>query len=170
VQPPLNLVVIWRDLLDNANIEPSSPVEMDGPANIQLDTALRNLLDAISDPLATGRAYRVDSVVTGGAITVATRIGLPQKKLGTRVYESSPRAGTCTARSRSFSRRSPPIPPSSCRVTQRMMTGTKTFDAELSRIQWTARRLEQTEARIYDLKTRIENLRPCTVGVIGGAE
>ena len=40
VEPPLNLVVIWRDLFDNANVEPTSPVQMDGPASIQLGTAL----------------------------------------------------------------------------------------------------------------------------------
>ncbi len=362
VQPPLNLIVIWRDLLDNANIEPSSPAELDGPANVQLGTALRNLLDAISDPLATGREYRVDYVVTGGAITVATRIGLPQKKLETRVYDLPPRlrigsqapelaaliretiepeswqdlhiglgngtiatsaegrlivsqsrdvhikivellskvtADCCIAlpgeasqetlaerlefllsyrkqleqeldrlqerqgqlaRERNEEQRkaadaalhaamdrlyaathqlkqmqadmakaksddpgsmtlqqaiqkldesmnhcrqvSPGpfmdlggwiLPPQGTEErtveeriaakqsnvrevgrriaeTQRMMTGSKTFDAELSRIQWTARRLDDAEARVCDLKTRIENLRPCTVAVIGGTE
>ncbi|MGE5297139.1 MAG: hypothetical protein ACM3VT_20130 [Solirubrobacterales bacterium] len=87
VQPPLNLIVFWRDLLDNANIEPTSPIEMNGPANIRLGTALKSLLDAISDPLATGKEYRVDYVVTGGTITVATRLGLPQRRLETHVYD-----------------------------------------------------------------------------------
>lgn len=362
VQPPLNLIVIWRDLLDNANIEPSSPVELDGPANVQLGTALRNLLDAISDPLATGSEYRVDYVVSGGTITVATRIGLPQRKLETRVYDLPPllRMGSQApelsaliretiepaswhdlylgsgngtiassadgrlivsqsrdvhiriqellarvtskvalalpgevsqetlvellefllgyreqleqeldrlqerqsqlARVRNEERgkaadaalraamdrlyaatrqlkqmqadmaKTKPDDPGSvtlqqaiqkieesmnhCRQvspgsftdlgwwiplaqgteektvaervavkqsdlrevsrriaeTQRMQAGSKTFDAELNRIQWTARRLEDAEARVYSLKTRIENLRPCTVAVIGGTE
>ncbi len=364
VQPPLNLIVIWRDLLDNANIEPSSPVEMNGPANVQLGTALRNLLDAISDPLATGKEYRMDYVVTGGAITVATRIGLPAKKVETRVYDLPPllRMGSQAPELAALIRET--IEPASwhdlylgsgngtiassadgrliisqgrdvhiqiqellaklasetafvlpgeasqetlaerlefllgyreqleqeldrlqerqsqiarernqkerqtvkeaiqstandlrtavfdlreisattaktspedaqnrklqqttqkieeCRSrcnqtllrmrngsdldvllpgpdwseektvadriaakqsdlrevsrrigeTQRMMNGSKTFDAELSRIQWTARRCEQAEARVHDLKTRIENLQPCTVAIIGGTE
>jgi hypothetical protein len=49
-----------------------------------------------------------------------------------------------------------------------MMAGSKTFDPELSGIEWTARRCEQADARIHNLKTRIENLQPCTVTVIGG--
>jgi len=90
VVPPLNLIVIWRDLFDNANIEPTSPVQMDGPANVLLGTALRNVLDALTAPLAAGREYHVDYVVSGGAITVATRIGLPAKKVETRVYDLPP--------------------------------------------------------------------------------
>ena len=43
ITPPLNIVVLWRDLLDNANIEPSSPVQFDGPAAVKLGTALENL-------------------------------------------------------------------------------------------------------------------------------
>jgi hypothetical protein len=54
--------------------------------------------------------------------------------------------------------------------TQRMMAGAKVFDPELSRIEGTARRCEQTDARIHDLKTRLANLQPCTVTVIGETE
>ncbi|HSW01117.1 MAG TPA: hypothetical protein VLI39_13155 [Sedimentisphaerales bacterium] len=90
VDPPLNLVVLWRDLLDNANVEPSSPAQIDGPASVQLAAALRSLLDAITDLLAAGDEYRVDYVIDGGAITIATRAGLPRPKLETRVYNLPP--------------------------------------------------------------------------------
>jgi hypothetical protein len=90
VEPPLNVVVLWRDLLENANVEPSSPIEMDGPSLIQLGAGLQSMLDALADPLAAGKEYRVDYIVAGGAITVATRMGLPQKKLETRVYDLPP--------------------------------------------------------------------------------
>lgn len=90
VDPPLNLVVLWRDLLDNANVEPGSPAQIDGSASIQLAAALRNLLDAITDPLAAGDEYRVDYVIDGGVITIATRPGLPRPKLETRVYNLPP--------------------------------------------------------------------------------
>ena len=54
--------------------------------------------------------------------------------------------------------------------TQRMMAGEKRFDPELNRVEQTARRCEQIDARICDLKTRIENLQPCTVTALGGTE
>jgi hypothetical protein len=90
VQPPLNLVVLWRDLLENALIEPTSPVELDGSPAIRLGTALENLLLAMTDPLATSDDYRLDYVVSHGVITVATRLGLPSKKIEIRVYDLPP--------------------------------------------------------------------------------
>lgn len=44
------------------------------------------------------------------------------------------------------------------------------FDPELGRVEQTARRCEQIDARICDLKTHIENLQPCTIAVLGGTE
>jgi len=90
VEPPLNIVVLWRDLVENANVDATSPIEIDGPSQIQLGTALQNMLDALTDPLAPGREYRVDYIVAGGAITVGTRLGLSQAKLETRVYDLPP--------------------------------------------------------------------------------
>ena len=89
ITPPLNIVVLWRDLLENANIEPSSPVDFDGPSSIRLGTALENLLSALTDPLATSDDYKVDYVINRGVVTVATRLGLPAKKMETRVYDVS---------------------------------------------------------------------------------
>ena len=59
---------------------------------------MQNLLGALTDPLATSHEYCVDYVVNGGAVTVATRRGLPQRKLETRVYNLPPllRAGDRT--------------------------------------------------------------------------
>ena len=54
--------------------------------------------------------------------------------------------------------------------TQRMQAGSKTFDPEFSRIEWTARRCEQADARIHDLKTRLANLQPCMITIIGAIE
>ena len=83
VSPPLNIVMLWRDLLENADIESSDPINMDGLANVRLGTALENLISAISNPLIA----EVDYVVNRGVITVATIDGLPRKKMETRVYE-----------------------------------------------------------------------------------
>ena len=88
IDPPLNIVVLWRDLLDNANIESTSPVDFDGPSNIRLGTALDNMASALSDPLA-GVDYRVEYVINRGVVTFATRAGLPAKKMETRVYDVS---------------------------------------------------------------------------------
>lgn len=88
IDPPLNIVVLWRDLLENANIESTSPVDFDGPSNIRLGTALDNMASALSDPLA-GVDYRVEYVINRGVVTFATRAGLPAKKMETRVYDVS---------------------------------------------------------------------------------
>jgi len=87
VQPALNLVVLWRDLQENAGVDPTTAVQFDGPSNVRLGTALENLLGAISDPLYPENP--VDYVVNRGVVTVATRDGLPKKKLETRVYDVS---------------------------------------------------------------------------------
>ncbi|MEN6335687.1 MAG: hypothetical protein ABFE01_15660 [Phycisphaerales bacterium] len=89
VNPPLNIVVLWRDLQENAQVDASSPVEFDGPANTRLGTALDNMVGALTDPLATDDSYKVDYVVNRGVITVATRYGLPEKKMETKVYDVS---------------------------------------------------------------------------------
>ncbi|MBP7050322.1 MAG: hypothetical protein KBE65_04840, partial [Phycisphaerae bacterium] len=87
VQPPLNLVVLWRDLEENVGIDPASPVQFDGPASARLGTALDSMLRAISDPLVPDNP--VEYVVNRGVVTIATRDGLPETKLETRVYDVS---------------------------------------------------------------------------------
>ncbi|MBN2129619.1 MAG: hypothetical protein JW741_08985, partial [Sedimentisphaerales bacterium] len=84
VQPPLNIVVLWRDLLDNADIEPSDPIDMDALTNVELGTALKNLLSAVA-----GGYAELDYIVDRGIITVATEEGLPESRMETRVYDVS---------------------------------------------------------------------------------
>ncbi len=66
VDPPLQIVVLWRDLEENAEIEPVSPIQMDGLADVKVRTALEALLEV----LGAGTyelSYRVgDNVVTVG--------------------------------------------------------------------------------------------------------
>lgn len=47
VSPPLNLVVLWKDLFENAEIEPTTPIDMDGTPQVSLGTALDVLLKAL---------------------------------------------------------------------------------------------------------------------------
>jgi tetratricopeptide (TPR) repeat protein len=81
VDPPLKIVVLWRDLLDNATIEPTTEINMDGIPAVRLGTALENLLKAVSTGL-TELGY----VVENGLITIATVDTLPSKMV-TRVYD-----------------------------------------------------------------------------------
>jgi Flp pilus assembly secretin CpaC/tetratricopeptide (TPR) repeat protein len=81
VDPPLTIIPMWRDLYDTANIEQTTPINMDGVPAIPLGTALENLLRAVS-----GGLVDLDYVVDGGVITIATVGSLPSR-LVTRVYD-----------------------------------------------------------------------------------
>jgi len=81
VSPPLRIVVLWRDLHDNAEIDQTTEINMDGLAAVRLGTGLDNLLKAVSGGFA-----ELGYVVENGVITVATVESLPSK-LETRVYD-----------------------------------------------------------------------------------
>lgn len=80
-RPPLNLVVLWRDLRENAGIGPETPIYMDGLSGITAGQALELLLMSVST-----RSARIDYRVHGGAIVVATENALPSKYV-THVYD-----------------------------------------------------------------------------------
>ncbi len=84
VSPPLNIVVYWNDLLDNADISPDSPIGMDGLAQVELGSALENLINA-----AAGGFAELDYRVNKGVISIATIDSLPEKKMETHVYDVS---------------------------------------------------------------------------------
>ena len=48
VSPPLPIVVLWKSLLENADVEPSTPIDMHGLPSVKLGTALPLLLRAVS--------------------------------------------------------------------------------------------------------------------------
>ena len=84
-QPPLNLVVLWRELEENAGIDRNTPIGIDGLQRIRLRQCLDILLTSISASAIT----RVSYVVQNGVITVATVDSLPKPKRVTRVYDIS---------------------------------------------------------------------------------
>jgi len=88
VSPPLTMVVLWRDLYDNAEVEPTTEINMDGLPAVGLGTGLENLLKAVSG----GFGDEIGYVVENGVITVATVGSLPSK-LETRVYDVSDLVG-----------------------------------------------------------------------------
>ena len=82
-EPPLKIVVMWRDLSDNANIDQDTTIQMDGVSGITLHTGLEILLRAVSSDYA-----KLGYIVKDGIIIVATTDSLPVK-MSTRVYDIS---------------------------------------------------------------------------------
>jgi len=83
-EPPLKIVVLWRELSENANVERDTPIKIDGfSGGIRLRTCLELLLMAVSSGFA-----RLDYVVKDGIIIIATKDSLPDK-MRTRVYDIS---------------------------------------------------------------------------------
>jgi len=81
VDPPLRIVVLWRDLYDNADIDQTTPINMDAISAVRLGTALELLLKSVSGGFAD-LGYAVEN----GVITIATVESLPSK-LETLVYD-----------------------------------------------------------------------------------
>jgi hypothetical protein len=81
VDPPLPIVVIWKDLLDNADIDRTTPIEMDAISGVSPGAALRLLLASVS-----GGYDRLGYIVEDGIIMIATVESLPER-WETRVYD-----------------------------------------------------------------------------------
>ena len=83
VEPPLKVVVLWRDLEENANVDRATPINMDPVSGIRLGTALKLLLRSVP----TGRA-KLGYIVRDGVVKIATTNALRQKPQ-TTVYDVS---------------------------------------------------------------------------------
>ncbi|UCE47259.1 MAG: hypothetical protein JSW47_16850, partial [Phycisphaerales bacterium] len=81
VDPPLQIQPNWKDLLEMADLEPTTPAMMDPLSGIKLRKALEVLVAGVSSDIAI-----VDYVVDEGVIVIATEEALPQKMV-TRVYD-----------------------------------------------------------------------------------
>jgi tetratricopeptide (TPR) repeat protein len=81
VDPPLKIMVRWRDLDENAYIEQDTVIGIQGMVGIPLKKALKELLDTVSGGIAN-----IDYIVEEGIITIATRASLPTKLI-THVYD-----------------------------------------------------------------------------------
>lgn len=62
VEPPLPIVVMWKELLECCEIEPATPIDMDGLPHVKLKTALRTLIAAASGS-PTDISYQIDDDV-----------------------------------------------------------------------------------------------------------
>jgi len=83
VTPPLKIVVLWRDLVDNAEIDQTTPINMDGMAAVPVGTALKLLLESVSGGMA-----KLSYVVENGVIKIATEESL-KEELVPLVYDVS---------------------------------------------------------------------------------
>ena len=81
VDPPLQIQPNWRDLLENAEVEPTTPAGIDPLTGIKLRKALEILLSAVSNDFA-----KLKYVVDEGVILIATIDSLPRKMVPC-VYE-----------------------------------------------------------------------------------
>jgi len=84
VEPPLQVTVLWRDLIDNADIDQTTPIQVDAISAVPLKRVLENLLKSVSGGLA-----ELGYTVENGVITIATKDSLPPRNLETRVYDIS---------------------------------------------------------------------------------
>lgn len=82
-RPPLNIIVLWRELEANAGIDRTTEIGIDGVSGIRLRQCLELLLTSLS---ATS-PVRIGYAVEHGVITIATVDSLPQPKRVTRVYD-----------------------------------------------------------------------------------
>lgn len=91
--PPLNIVVMWKDLDENADITGDTPIGVNGISGVSLKTHLNILLMSLSSGGLADLGYIIDDNV----IIIATKDSLP-KKMTTRIYDISdivaPPAGT----------------------------------------------------------------------------
>ena len=83
VEPPLKIIVRWRDLYDNAEVDQTTQINMDPLRDVPLGTALKILLQSVSGGLA-----EIGYVVNDGIITIATTGSLPSEMV-TLVYDVS---------------------------------------------------------------------------------
>lgn len=81
VDPPLKIIVRWKDLEENAYVEPDTVIGMQGLSGIVLSKGLGELLNSVS-----GGVTRISFVVEDGVITIATTGSLPTR-LVTHVYD-----------------------------------------------------------------------------------
>jgi hypothetical protein len=82
--PPLNIVVLWKDLANNADIYRDTAIGMEGVSGVRL----RTLLDLLLTAVAGGNSVKLGYTIRHGVITIRTRHTI-RPKPQTRVYDVS---------------------------------------------------------------------------------
>jgi hypothetical protein len=76
VEPPLNIVVLWKDVQTNLSVDPASPINVDGSPKMRLGTALDLLVKGLYDGAARPM-WRIkdDTIVIGTTATLGQAQG-----------------------------------------------------------------------------------------------
>ncbi len=85
LNPPVPIVVLWRDLEERASVTPETPIRLDGVPGLRM----RQYLDLLLRSVSAGTGIELGFVVDSGVVVVATKESLPKPKLETRVYDIS---------------------------------------------------------------------------------
>lgn len=80
--PPLNIVVLWNDLADKADITQNTPIGINGVSGVSIKTHLNLLLLSLSSGGLAELGYKIE----GNVIIIATKESLV-KKMTTRTYD-----------------------------------------------------------------------------------
>jgi hypothetical protein len=83
--PPVGIVVLWRNLQEKANITKQTPIGIDGTPGLSVRRYLELLLRSVS----AGSDAEVSYALDGGVVVIATKDMLPKPKIETRVYDIS---------------------------------------------------------------------------------
>jgi hypothetical protein len=81
-KPPLNIVVLWNQIGDNAGIYRDTPIGVELYAGLKV----RQYLDLILMGVSAGATEKLGYAVTDGVVLVTTVDALPEKRV-TRVYD-----------------------------------------------------------------------------------
>jgi hypothetical protein len=82
-EPPLKIFVNWRNLYDNAEIDQSTPINMDTAPEAELGVGLKHLLEAVSGGFAE-LGYEIDN----GVVAISTKESLSSDQI-TITYDVS---------------------------------------------------------------------------------
>ncbi len=93
VAPPLQIQPIWKDLLENAEVEQATPAGTDPLSSVKLRKALEILLTSVSSTGLPKLTYIVDD----GVILIGTEGVLPPKKVH-HIYDTSDLLATDAAK------------------------------------------------------------------------
>ncbi len=83
--PPMNIVVLWKEIEENAGVYRETPIGIDGVPGLRVRQYLELLLVSLSSTASATLGYTVKD----GVVTIGTTGSLRPSKRVTRVYDVS---------------------------------------------------------------------------------